>query len=258
MPTLVLSSRYTDDSNSLWRTAIAEGWDVERLRNPQVPEGLAQREPVLYTDTFYASQIAEALSVHLLSPPLDWLVRLPEHYRGRSVRSLKWSDARAITERAFFKPADDKWFPSAVYDSGQTIPTSAEYSPDAPVLVSEVVHFEAEYRLFVLDRKVAASSIYIRNGRRADRLDDGNWNAPEAEHAEALHFAETLLADSSVHLPAAVVLDVGRTRERGWLAVETNPAWASGLCGCDPRAVLPVLRRASEPASLKASSDPNA
>jgi hypothetical protein len=44
-----------------------------------------------------------------------------------------------------------------------------------------------------------------------------------------------------------VVVDVGRMTGRGWGVVEANPAWASGLCGCDPAGVLPVLRRATVP-----------
>lgn len=28
MKTLVLSQRFTDDSNALWRAALAAGWDV--------------------------------------------------------------------------------------------------------------------------------------------------------------------------------------------------------------------------------------
>jgi hypothetical protein len=51
----------------------------------------------------------------------------------------------------------------------------------------------------------------------------------------------------TVALPPAVVVDVGRMAGRGWGVVEANPAWASGLCGCDPAGVLPVLRRATVP-----------
>jgi hypothetical protein len=53
-----------------------------------------------------------------------------------------------------------------------------------------------------------------------------------------------MLDDPEVELPPAVVVDVGRMTGRGWGVVEANPAWASGLCGCDPASVLPVLRRA--------------
>jgi hypothetical protein len=40
------------------------------------------------------------------------------------------------------------------------------------------------------------------------------------------------------------VVDVGRVAGRGWAVVEANPAWGSGLYGCDAARVLPVLRGA--------------
>jgi hypothetical protein len=39
----------------------------------------------------------------------------------------------------------------------------------------------------------------------------------------------------------------GRMAGRGWGVVEANPAWASGLCGCNPSRLLPVLQRATVP-----------
>jgi hypothetical protein len=58
-----------------------------------------------------------------------------------------------------------------------------------------------------------------------------------------------------MELPPAVVIDVGRMTGRGWGVVEANAAWASGLCGCDPAAVLAVLRRAAVPVSAVTDID---
>ena len=44
-------------------------------------------------------------------------------------------------------------------------------------------------------------------------------------------------------------------KDRGWGVVEANPAWASGLCGCDPAGVLRVLRRATVPESAMTEAD---
>ncbi|MCC6739503.1 MAG: ATP-grasp domain-containing protein, partial [Planctomycetia bacterium] len=60
-------------------------------------------------------------------------------------------------------------------------------------------------------------------------------------------FASSILADPAVEVPRAAALDVGRIRGRGWAVVELNSAWAAGLYGCDPEAVLEVLRHASGP-----------
>jgi hypothetical protein len=38
-----------------------------------------------------------------------------------------------------------------------------------------------------------------------------------------------------------VVVDIGRISGRGWAVVEANAAWGSGIYGCNPAMVLPVL-----------------
>jgi ATP-grasp domain, R2K clade family 2 len=40
MPTLILTPRFTDDAQALWRAAIQLGWSVERLTSWRVPEEL--------------------------------------------------------------------------------------------------------------------------------------------------------------------------------------------------------------------------
>jgi hypothetical protein len=126
--------------------------------------------------------------------------------------------------------------------------------PELPVLVSEPVVFEVEFRFFVLGREVAALSPYIRGGEIA-RSAAGDWEAEPAEVEAATATIRALLGDAEVDLPPAVVVDVGRMEGRGWGVVEANPAWASGLCGCDPASVLPVLRRATVARGLVSEAD---
>lgn len=121
------------------------------------------------------------------------------------------------------------------------------------MLVAEPVRFRLEVRAFVLDRKVAALSAYIRDGEIA-KAADGTWPLEAGEEAEARALLEELLVDMTVALPPALVIDVGSIEGRGFAVVEANPAWASGLCGCDPAAVLSVLMRATV-AGDKATAD---
>ena len=90
---------------------------------------------------------------------------------------------------------------------------------------------------------MAALSPYIRGGEIA-RTAAGDWEATKAEIADATTAIRAVLDDPEVELPPAVVVDVGRMTDRGWGVVEANPAWASGLCGCDAGRVLRVLQRA--------------
>jgi hypothetical protein len=48
MPVLVLPPRFTADSISLRRAAIAAGWEVERLPSWRAPPELAGRDLVFY------------------------------------------------------------------------------------------------------------------------------------------------------------------------------------------------------------------
>jgi hypothetical protein len=253
MPTLVLSHRLSTDSSSLWRAALDAGWDVERVRGFAVDPLLAGREPVLYGETLFADAAMAVLGIGLLQPTDDWLPRLPERHRLRHVRLTTLGEARALTAAAFVKAPDEKWFPARVYERGSALEVGSELASDLPVLVAEPVVFEVEYRLFVKEREVAACSVYIRDGDIARR--DGEWAADPEEESAARAFADALLRDPEVELPAAVVVDVGRIRDRGWAVVEANAAWASGLCDVDPRAVLPVLRRAAVPRASVTATD---
>ena len=73
--------------------------------------------------------------------------------------------------------------------------------------------------------------------------------ASDEELNEAARFCESVLADQSVSVPDGVVLDVGVIRNQGWAVLECNAAFAAGIYGCNPVAVLPVLRRACKPVS---------
>jgi hypothetical protein len=110
-------------------------------------------------------------------------------------------------------------------------------------LIAEPVLWEIEFRFFLLERRVMTGSSYWR-GDRSTRRSDGSWEAWPAERAEAEDFLQSLLADPAVHLPPAIVVDVGRIVGRGWAVLETNAAWAAGIYGCDPLQILPVLARA--------------
>ncbi|EYF00947.1 ATP-grasp domain-containing protein [Chondromyces apiculatus] len=254
MPTLVLSHRYSSDSNALFTAALKAGWDVERLHTFQCPEGLAAREPVLYGETLLADAIAGELGIALLEPDAAWLPDLPARHRLREVRLTTLAEALTLHERVFVKPTDEKCFPARVYADGAAIDPDPVLPPDLPVLVSEPVVFEVEFRFFVRGREALTLSPYIRGGELA-RDAAGDWEADTAEVEAASAALRALLADPEVALPPAVVVDVGRMAGRGWGVVEANPAWASGLCGSDPARVLPVLRRATVPQAALTDED---
>jgi len=241
MPTLILTPRFTEDAQALWRTAPLLGWGVERLTSWKVSEELRTvSEPVLYLEALFGPVLADQFGLRLLEPAVDWLPRLPEEYRKRRVSLMALREARSLQEPAFVKPPNDKSFPAKVY-TGAELPTG--YDEDSPVLVAEIVEWEKEFRCFVLDRQPRTLSVYLRGG---ELQREKEFEAEDAELAEAEEFVQTVLADGRVDLPRSTVLDVGVIAGRGWAVVEQNAAWGSGIYGCDPVRVLEVLRYAAE------------
>jgi len=240
MPTLILTPRYTDDSQSLWKAASRLGWTVERLTHWRIPEHLrAVQEPVLYGEALFGPTLAEQLGLTLLNPAEDWLTRLPVEYRHREIRLCTLGGARTISTPQFVKPPNDKSFPANVY-KGDELP--AEFDDDMPVLVSDVVQWQQEFRCFVLDRTLHTYSIYSRKGELQREAEF--FSSPE-EDAGLETFIGRLLADSRVDLPRSTVIDVGIIEGRGWACVEQNAAWGAGIYGCDPQRALEVIRHSA-------------
>jgi hypothetical protein len=72
-----------------------------------------------------------------------------------------------------------------------------------------------------------------------------DYVATSTERGAASMFAESVLAATGAITPRAIVLDVGQIVGKGWVVVEANGAWGSGIYGCDPDVVLDVIRHAT-------------
>jgi ATP-grasp domain, R2K clade family 2 len=240
MPTLILSPRYSDDSITLRRAAIALGWDVMRLASWRCPEDFEPEEPVLHGEPLFNTAVAEQLGLSVIEPTDDFLVRLPREYVGRDVRLLTAAQARTLSGPVFLKPPNQKTFPVRVYARGTELP---EMPADDPVLASQPVEWVAEFRFFVRDRRVWACSPYWLNGALARSGDE--WVVDSDLLAATTNLVNRLLGDPRVEIPAALVVDAGVIRDIGPAIVEANAASGSGIYGCDPRDILEVLRGAT-------------
>jgi len=252
MPTLVLPPRYTPDTIAIGQAAQTIGWSVERLPSWRVPDWLRGQDVALYGEPLFAAVVADELGLALLEPSFDWLPAIALKYRRRDVRFATLGEARQLRQPTFIKPADDKCFLAGVFPSGEVLPREEVLPCRTPVLIAEPVRWEVEFRSFVLDREVVALSPYLRCGELA-QSPDGTWEDDRLEKAG--EFARGVLSDPTVPLPPSVVLDVGLIEGRGWAVVEANAAWGSGIYGCDPTAVLRVVRRACVPRDCISSED---
>ena len=240
MPALIFTPRYTEDSQTLWKAAGLLGWRVERLTNWRVPEHFRHlQDVVLYGEALFGPMLAEQLGLQLLNPPEDWLVRLPMPYKLRDISLTTIGQAMKSSSAAFVKPPNDKSFPAGVY-LGSELPS--DYPYEMPVLVSEIVTWEKEFRCFILDRELRTYSLYSRYG---ERQRDAEFASTREEDEQVQAFLSSLLADVRVDLPKATVVDVGFIQGKGWACVEQNAAWGAGIYGCCPSAVLEVIKHAA-------------
>ncbi len=214
------------------------------MTNWRVPEELLQRDLsdgiALYGEPLFVSFVAEALRLHPIEPPLGFLARLPVELRKREVQFATLDEAGRIEKPAFIKPASEKTFAAQIYANGAALPTLDWLPDDTPVLISEPVQWEVEFRCFVCDGEVQTLSPYWRGAQTAES-EDGWWPMSDEENQNAQDFARLVLSQNSL---SVCVLDVGIIAERGWAVVEANPAYGSGLYGCDPTLVLKTVSRA--------------
>ncbi|MFD7256097.1 ATP-grasp domain-containing protein [Streptomyces sp. NPDC059874] len=248
---LLLAPRATDTVRRLTETATARGLravTAEGWRAPDGPRDAGRTH--LYGGPLLADRVAGELDVAALQPPADWLARLPVALTGRRVEAVTLAQARRLRRPAFVKPPTDKLFPARIHPDGSRLPGPDAFDDDLPVLVSDIVRFDREYRLFVLDGAVHVGSRYSVG----PRLDPARL-AQDPYAAEVRAFAAELLAAADGSLPSAAVVDVGLLDEGGWAVVEANPAWASGGYACDPGKVLDVVLRAAGPKAETAPED---
>lgn len=243
--TLILPPRYSVDSIALYQTASAEeGWQVERLQSWRIPETFdRERNFAIYGEALFGAVVCDQLGLSLIEPPFSWLSNLTENYTLRKIQFLKFQDALEYNRTAFFKPADDKCFPAKIYQSGAELSMFTSLSENTPVIISEPVKWNSEFRFFISDNEIKAFSPYSRNGELIKNEND-EWLAKPEESKKAVEFCQKLIEESAENIPPAVVIDIGEIEGRGWAVVEANPCSASGIYGCEPSNVLQVLERA--------------
>ncbi len=250
VPTILLSQRFSQDSQAIWQAAVKAHWGVHRCLRFRLPDP-APEVMCAFGEMTFCDIMAERAELGLLEPPDGWLPSLPEHFLKREVvltdkaALTNKHSGRRFDRRLFFKPANDKVFEKGVFERGADLHLRyIDY--DCPILVSEVVSFEVEYRCHVLDGKILAAEFYRFVGERDE----------EATRNAAIAFAEEVLCTQAENLPSSVVLDVGIIEGRGWAVVEANQTYASGIYGdIDAHDLLPAVLRAAGPRSLVSKRD---
>jgi hypothetical protein len=220
------------------------GWEVYSTETSwRLPDELiaSGKQGVPYGSQTFCEVIAQQMGWTLHQNSFDWLAKLPIEYTKRKVDFMTLGEAKLLQETKFIKPADDKVFMAKVYAPGELI-VSDVVPNDTPTLVSDVVRWDLEYRCFVENNRVLTWSNYIFHEHVADPK---YWNVIDSnDEALPYEFVQDLLFDLEDVETVASVIDVGRIPGKGLAIIETNPAWASGIYGCDPMRMLKVIKSA--------------
>ena len=204
--------------------------------------------------------IATGAPIRLVGATAKWFAGLPAEVTGRSWTLGRVADARALLTRgpAFVKLAEAKFrgLPARRYRSLEdfdTVLAGVHAAPGLPLLAtSGWLPIDSEYRVFTKGRDALAWSPYL--------VQDDPWTPLLRTHRASFHdqaaqFVSDLLAALPLDdVPPTAVLDVARLTDNRFVLLETNHVWASGLYGCDPRAVLPAVLAAADPAANPAGS----
>ncbi|OCC09795.1 ATP-grasp domain-containing protein [Streptomyces sp. PTY087I2] len=248
--TLILPPQLTASARRLRTTALRRGLRIVEATASAVSEGAGRpgwaagsegEAPSvhLHAGPSFADVVAPALGIALLEAPADWLARLPRALTQREIRAMPIGEAYRLRRPAFVKSPNDKSISALVYADGSRLPGPDAVDPATVVLVSDVMTFAVEYRLFLLDGAVHTAAQYAEAGRL--RL-----GPPDLA---ALAFGREVLAAAGDGLPSAIVVDVGRDDEGRWAVIEANAAWASGCYEADPDRTLDTVLRAAGPAT---------
>ncbi|MFD9032076.1 ATP-grasp domain-containing protein [Streptomyces sp. NPDC059567] len=250
---LLTSPQRTSTTLLMSEAAARRGMGVRVLDGPPEPRAPGRSGYHWYGGPLLADRIALPLGLGLLEPADTWLADLPEEFTARHVVLTTLDEARAsLRQPAFVKPPGDKSFPPAVYEDGGRLAEGVpgRLPPDTAVLVSDVVSFASEFRLFALDGRIVTGSRYAVYGR----LDPGPLPAG------ARRFGERLLAEAGESLPSAVAVDIGLVTDMDaggerWAVVEANMPWFAHSYAAEPDRVLDVVLRAAGPLHHVAERD---
>lgn len=251
LPTLILHSRYDEDSQRMWQAAVDAGWKTARFGWPHgdaIPGSIAW-PLAFYGGYMVGEKIARSFGVELLSPSDSWLISLPRHLTKRDIALVEFGEVRTWSAElfpVFLKTASGaKSMASRVYFSRDDLPRGI--ADDEILIAQQPVSWAAEYRCWMIDGEIVTASLYARNG--GTLASDHDMAVTNVGHA--VNYLSRVRSELP-SLPRACVVDVGivsarRGAPRGWAVIEANPAWCSGLYGCSATQALAAVRLSCRP-----------
>ena len=215
------------------------GGRVLRLARFWSPPTLDPAMTRVYGPDTFCLVLRETLGLTLHAPPDDLLTTLPYKLTDRSIVVRRVHELASLGYPVFLKSSVPKLVAARVCeDEAQAQRACQDLPAETPLLVSEIVQMEREYRAFVLGGRVLDCALYEGEG------------AEQGERDQAIVFA-TWCA-SAIEMEHGYVLDVAVTAGR-WMIVEANAAWGAGLNGCRADRVIGAIASSSAPSEATRS-----
>lgn len=216
----------------------------------EVPESVLNAASVSWwMPAEHAARVQRAgFAKNLVAPGARWLCSLSESITGRAVFASTVSELqeRPADQFVFIKPAEAKieGFEAGWRTFADTIDICKEvHIPDNSMVqwTDTLMDLDNEYRFYILDGVALTGSQYLTSGiTYYDGALDEKFDQAKAFVDHALSLIQ--------HQPEAYTLDVGWNKiTESWVVIEGNPAWCSGLYGCDPSLALKVIERSCNP-----------
>ncbi len=222
--------------SDLERDRVAAAWEqaggkVMRVdRFWERPDLAAVESVAIYGNDTFALVLAQVMGVALETPDDALLTSLAHRWTQRKIVQASLGVLEPGHFPCFVKPVIPKQFKASVYASLADLQAQTEDLPDSEeVLVSEIVHLEAEARAFILEGNVLSVGVY-----------EG-----EADAGMASEFLKEFAIAHIAELPRSYVVDAGFNAALGWFVLEFNSAWGAGLNGCLPADVIAGIAAAT-------------
>lgn len=215
MPRLILGDFANINFYAAMEAYYDMGFEVVNVEIPQLPDVIIDEQNIFVGNIDFIKAGLSRLNVNL-PEPLDYPVSL-KPFLGREVWEARIDDIANNPDKwnVFVKPRGVfKKFTGRVIKSTADLTGCGDLAENAPVWVSEVRDFVAEWRVFIRYGKVLGVRMYT-----------GNWRAQY--DYKIIEQAISAYTDA----PAGYALDFGLTRDGKMLLVEASDGFALGSYG---------------------------
>jgi len=212
---LINNSFFKNDLNKIL-SAVRQSpsaWEAYSVQEHMViPEYLQYRSCAVYGPDDFCNRIADKLNLVLYENSLDYVYKLPNKYKKRTIKKMHLKEARSLNVPKHIKSLNPNFIKGTVFNDGTALnQTLSDY---IEVLVSDPVQIEYELKYLVVNQKYTDRFTYKTKHRDVYPV------FPEADE-----FVNNFL--SNIECANGTILTIGFIKQRGFAIIDTDACWKS-------------------------------